>query len=158
MPTFFNADNARIPFTTTETEVWLRRLRILYQIHKGHNYEEIIDLIISILQYIPSNILLPFIRLNVETYTTDEMMLNDISRARMFVLEEWGSDGEAYRSVCLTEAYRTMSPNILVTATNVQLVSSMTKFDDHEQNSREATLNTTSDSEATTLPTDSDAD
>ena len=158
MPTFFSADNARISFTNHDAEVWLRRLRILYQIHKGHNYEEVIESIVSILQYIPSTILLPLLRPSMETYTTDEMMLNDISRARMFVLEEWAADGEPYRPVCLAEPYRTMSLSSLITTAAEQLVVPMTKLDDQEQNSREATLNTTSDSETTTLPTDSDAD
>lgn len=159
MPTFFSADQARIPFTNQDAAVWLRRLRILYRIHQGRNYHEVIDSIMSILQYIPSHLLLPLVHISMETYATDERMLNDIARARMFVLEEWATGGESYRPVRLTETYRMMSPKMLVstsTPTPTQELippMTMTKLepDLHEQGldliSNAATLLTESDSE-----------
>ncbi len=124
MPTFYDSHHTHVPFTNTEVELWLRRLRILYQIDKGRNYGEVIDSILSILQFIPANLLLPLVHITAETYATDEMMLNDIARARMYMLEDWAMDGDARRPVTLTEAYRTMSPSMLVTAQQTAAASS----------------------------------
>ena len=116
LPTFYNAQNTRLEFDEKELEIWINRLRILYQIDKGRNYGEIIDLIISILQFIPSNLLLPKISMTPETYPCDEIMLNDVARARMYVLEDWTADGDSHRLINLTESYRTMSPSALIIA------------------------------------------
>ncbi|CAF1679135.1 unnamed protein product, partial [Adineta ricciae] len=54
LPYFYDEHDKRMPFTTTNLELWLRRLRILYQIEKGQDYGEVIDRILSILQFIPT--------------------------------------------------------------------------------------------------------
>jgi hypothetical protein len=131
MPAFYDTHNTRVPFSNNEVEIWLRRLRILYQIDKGRNYGEVIDYILSILQFIPANLLLPLVHIKMDTYATDEIMINDIARARMFVLEEWAADGDPHRPVSLTESYRTMSPIALVTAQQ-QTAAAVTKVTDNE--------------------------
>jgi hypothetical protein len=141
MPTFYDAHNAHVQFDNKDVERWLRRLRILYQIDKGRYYGEVIDYLLSIFQFIPANLLLPLVHITMETYATDEIMINDIARARMFVLEEWAADGDPHRSVCLTESYRTMSPNSLVAAQqqikvneeNSSAQSTVITFADHEE-------------------------
>ena len=151
MPTFFDAENARLSFTTNDVEMWLRRLRILYQIDKGRNYSEVIDLILSILQFIPSPILLPLSHVSMSTYATDEIMLNDIARARMFVLEEWAADGDPHRSVHLTEGYRTMSPNALLTSQQVPMTP-VVKSPDQSDQIADVTMIVSSDSEDSDFP------
>lgn len=114
MPTFYDKTNTRVPFTETELKVWFRRLSILYQIDKGRNYGEVIDNILRIFQFISTEILFKNVRLVPETYATDEVLVNDIARARMHFFEEWASDGNPHRPVTLTKGYQTFSPNILV--------------------------------------------
>ena len=115
MPTFYDSQHARLTFDTTEIELWLRRLRILYQIDKGRIYGGVIDSILGLLQFIPAALLVPVAHVTRETYLTDEIMLNDIARARMYLLEEWATDGDPFRSVGLTDSYRTLSPSVLAT-------------------------------------------
>jgi hypothetical protein len=146
LPTFFDAEHARLTFTTNDVELWLRRLRILYQIDKGRNYSEVIDLILSILQFIPSPILLPLAHISMSTYATDEIMLNDIARARMFVLEEWAADGDPHRSVHLTETYRTMSPYALLTNQQTPMTPTVKITEQHDPIA-DVTMIVSSDSE-----------
>lgn len=146
MPIFYDSHKNSIPFTTTDVELWLRRLRILYQIDKGRNYGEIIDYILSILQFIPANLFYTLTHITINNYSIDEIILNDITRARMFMLEEWASDGDPYRLVMLTDSYRSMSPNILVTTTQ-QLETISINTNNNEQNSFQETLFTSSDLE-----------
>jgi hypothetical protein len=140
MPTFYDIHNTRVSFDNTDVESWLRRLRILYQIDKGRNYGEVIDHLLSILQFIPTNLLLPLVHITMDTYSIDEIMLNDIARARMFVLEEWAADGDPHRSVCLTESYRTMSPSALM-----MIAQQQTKMDKNEDNSAQTIVITSAD-------------
>jgi hypothetical protein len=143
MPAFYDAHNTRITFTSNEVEIWIRRLRILYQIDKGRNYGEVIDHILSILQFIPANLLLPLVHITVDTYSTDEIMLNDITRARMYVLEDWAADGDPHRPVNLTESYRTLSPSVLVTTEQTTIGTS--KVPNNEENSVESSIISVSD-------------
>jgi hypothetical protein len=143
MPTFYDAYNNRVSFTTTDVELWLRRLRILYQIDKGRSYGEVIDYILSILQFIPTTLLCTLIHIAMESYSIDEMMLNDIARARMFMLEEWAADGDPYRLVNLTDSYRTMSPYALA-STVQQLEMTSTNINDE-------TISTSSDLDTATV-------
>ncbi|CAF0969946.1 unnamed protein product [Rotaria sordida] len=145
MPTFYDGHNTQVPFSNSELETWLRRLRILYQIDKGRNYGEVIDYILSILQFIPATLLLSHSHIAMDTYTTDEIMLNDLARARMFALEEWISDGDPHRSVSLTESYRTMSPNALIIAQ--QAIATVTDVINNEEHSFQPTIITMSDNE-----------
>ncbi|CAF2415151.1 unnamed protein product [Rotaria sp. Silwood2] len=145
MPTFYDAHNTQVPFSNNELEIWLRRLQILYQIDKGRNYGEVIDYILSILQFIPATLLLSHIHLTMNTYTTDEIMLNDLARARMFALEEWATDGNPHRSISLTESYRAMSPTALIIAQ--QATATITEVTDDEENSFQPTVITMSDDE-----------
>jgi hypothetical protein len=115
MPTFFDANNTCLSMASADVERWLQRLRILYQIHKGQYYQDVIDRIISILQFIPSNILLTHVHASGKAHVADESMLNDIMRARMFILEEWAADGDPFCSVSLNESYRAASFDVLVT-------------------------------------------
>jgi ABC-type anion transport system duplicated permease subunit len=147
MPTFYDSHNTRVTFTNTEVEIWIRRLRILYQIDKGRNYGEVIDYIISILQFIPANLLLPLVHITMDTYPTDEIMLNDITRARMYVLEDWAADGDPYRLVNLTESYRTMSPSALITAQ--QITTDIPTVINNEANSVESSIISVSDYDET---------
>ncbi|CAF1342353.1 unnamed protein product [Rotaria sordida] len=124
LPNFYDAHNTCIPFTTINVELWLRRLRILYQIDKGRNYGEVIDYILSILQFIPATLLLTLMHTNMNTYSIDEIILNDIARARMYMLEEWAADGDPYRIISLTESYRIMSSSILSAAIQQSITSS----------------------------------
>ncbi|CAF2721887.1 unnamed protein product [Rotaria sp. Silwood2] len=150
LPNFYDAHNICIPFTTIEVELWLRRLRILYQIDKGHNYGEVIDCILSILQFIPAALLFTLMHITINTFSIDETMLNDIARARMYMLEEWVADGDPYRIVSLTDSYRTMSPSVLATAAQ-QSITTSTNMNNDEQNSFQETTLTTSELEATAL-------
>ncbi|CAF0851387.1 unnamed protein product [Rotaria sp. Silwood1] len=145
MPNFYDVHNTQVPFSNNELEIWLRRLRILYQIDKGRNYGEIIDYILSILQFIPATLILSHVHITNDTYTTDEIMLNDLARARMFALEEWAADGDPHRSVSLTESYRTMSPNALIIAQ--QATTTTTEIITNEENSFQPTIITMSDNE-----------
>lgn len=150
MPTFYDARNNRIPFTPADVELWLRRLRILYKIDKGRNYGEVIDHILSILQFIPATQLCTLTHITTESYSIDEMMLNDVARARMYMFEEWASDGDPYRSVTLTDSYRTMSPNALATnAQQLPTTATNTIFD--EQMISQETTSSSSDLEAPAL-------
>jgi hypothetical protein len=144
MPIFYNVQNTRVPFTTTDLELWLRRLRILYQIDKGRNYGEVIDYILSILQFIPSTLLFNLTHITMDTYVIDEVMLNDIARARMYILEDWAADGDPYRLVNLTDSYRTMSATVLTTT----VIPNVTN---DEQNSLQETRLVPSDFQATAL-------
>jgi hypothetical protein len=153
MPTFYDTHNTRISFSTNEVELWLRRLRILYQIDKGRNYGDVIDYILSILQFIPAPLLLPLVHITMDTYSIDEIMLNDIARARMYMLEEWAADGHSDRPVKLTEFYRTLSPSALITVQ--QTTAASTKMTDDEQNSGQVTISTMPDFEEPAAPFDS---
>jgi hypothetical protein len=150
IPIFYDVHNNRVPFTTTDVELWLRRLRILYQIDKGRNYGEVIENILSILQFIPATLLCTLTHITMETYSIDEMMLNDIARARMYMLEEWTSDGDPYRLVSLTNSYRTMAPNVLAT-TGQQLPTTSINLINDEHNPFQQTLITSSDLDATVV-------
>ncbi len=150
MPTFYDAHNTRVLFTTTELELWLRRLRILYKIDKGRSYGEIIEYIISILQFIPAALLCTATHITMDTYSIDEIMLNDIARARMYMLEDWAADGDSYRLVTLTESYRAMIPSMLANAAQ-QSISLSTNMINDEQNSFQDTRLTSPDSETTAL-------
>lgn len=150
LPKFYDAMNTQVPFTISELEIWFRRLRILYQIDKGRNYGEVIDYILSILQFIPATVLSSIIHPSMDTYTTDEIMLNDITRARMYVLEEWATDGDPYRPVTLTESYRTMSLNALIIAQQEE--AAKTKVTDNEI-SFQPTIIVMSDNEETSTNT-----
>ncbi|CAF0756102.1 unnamed protein product [Adineta steineri] len=151
MPTFYDTNNTRILFTNNELEIWLRRLRILYQVDKGRNYGEIIDHILSILQFIPANLLLPRTHITMDTYSVDEIMLNDIARARMYMLEDWATDGQPHRSVNLTESYRTFSPTALI-------FNQQTTTTANEEPPSQTTIIRTLDYEEETLSSDSDTD
>ncbi len=144
MPTFYNSQNTRVTFTNTEVEIWLRRLRILYQIDKGRNYGDVIDYILSILQFVPTGLLLPLAHITADTYATDEIMFNDIARARMYVLEEWAADGDPHRLVSLTESYRTMSLSAIIAAQQ-QTTASATKVADNSNSSFDSTIITIAD-------------
>jgi hypothetical protein len=148
MPIFYDANKNSVPFTITDVELWLRRLRILYQIDKGRNYGEVIDYILSILQFIPATLLYNLTHITIDTYSIDEIMLNDITRARMYMLEDWASDGDQYRLVKLTDSYRTMSPNVLITTAQQLETTSINVIND-EQNSFQETLLTSSDLDTT---------
>ncbi|CAF0729130.1 unnamed protein product [Rotaria sp. Silwood1] len=150
LPNFYDAHNTCISFTTIEVELWIRRLRILYQIDKGRNYGEVIDYILSILQFIPATLLFTFMHSSINTYSIDETMLNDIVRARMYMLEEWAADGDPYRIVSLTDSYRTMSSNVFTTAAQ-QSINTSTNVNNDEQNSSQETIFTTLNSETTAL-------
>jgi hypothetical protein len=88
------------------------------------NYGEVIDSILSILQFIPATLLCTLAHTTMNTYSIDEIMFNDIVRARMYMLEEWAADGDPYRLISLTESYRTMSPSVLATAAAQQSIPS----------------------------------
>lgn len=111
IPTFYDKDDDLIPFTSTDVDQWLRRLRILYRVDKGEHYGEVIDLILGILQFVPGADICKWAQETDENYSMDDPMINDIARARMYMLEEWGSDGNAYRSVKLTNSYRATRTN-----------------------------------------------
>ena len=106
IPTFYDAYRHRTPFTSADVALWLRRLRILYCIEKIRDYDEVIDSILSILQFIPGADIFKLAHKTAESCQIDETMINDIARARMYMLEEWASDGNEYRSVDLTDSYR----------------------------------------------------
>lgn len=125
--------------------MWVRRLRILYQIDKGRNYGDVIDSILSILQFIPTTLLLSHVHMTIDTYATDEILLNDLARARLYVLEEWTADGESHRSVTLAESFRTMSPNALLIAQ--ETISTTNQENQTQDNSFQATTITSSDTE-----------
>jgi len=148
MPIFYDAHKNCVPFTTTDLELWLRRLRILYQIDKGRDYGEVIDYILSILHFIPATLLYTLTNITLDTYSIDEIMLNDIARARMFMLEDWASDGDPYRLVKLPDTYRTMSPNVLLTIAQ-QLQTTSINVIDNEQNSFQEAIHTSSDASST---------
>lgn len=146
MPTFHDKQNTRVTWTETEVEIWLRRLRILYQIDKGRNYGEVIDHILSILQFIPTVVLSQHVHTTNETFAIDEMMLNDIARARMHFLEEWASDGNRHRTVALTEGYRRLSPSALLTAQQ-SATTTAEKRTENEENAFQSTIITLTDTE-----------
>lgn len=157
IPTFYNENKAKVPFTANEVNTWLRRLRILYQIDKGRNYSEVIDSILSILQFIPANILLPFVQPTTETYSALETMLNDISRARMCFLEDWAADGSSNRPVILSESYRTMF--LSTTAPVEQAATTVsTKSVENEETAFQSVITITSDPEELISPSDTDTD
>lgn len=125
IPKFHDKNNQKISFGAAEIELWIRRLRILYQIDRGRQYGDAIDRITSILQYIPGAMLATLTRIRRETFSIDEMFLNDVARARMFMLEEWSSDGLSVRNICLAHAYYAMSPiNLASEAENLQIAES----------------------------------
>ena len=113
MPSFYDKHNAPLPFTLVHVELWLRRLRILYRIDQGRYYDEVAEKILAILQFIPASLLCSVAHLTMETHSNDEAILNDLARARLFMLEEWAADGVAYRPAHLTVSYQTMSPHVL---------------------------------------------
>jgi len=135
MPTFYDIHMKSLPFTNVEVELWFRRLRILYQIDRGRSYGEIIDATLAVLQFIPSSILAPLAHVTIETYPIDEMILNDISRARMFMLEAWTADGDPYRAVRLTDSFQILSPSALVNAAATALQFKTASTNTEEQSS-----------------------
>jgi hypothetical protein len=151
MPIFYDSHNNRVSFTTTDVELWLRRLRILYQIDKGRSYGEVIDYILSILQFIPATLLCTLTHITMESYSIDEMMLNDIARARMYMLEEWAADGDPYRLVNLTDSYRTMLPYVLA-STAQQLQTILTNSIPDEHNNVPETIFIASNLDAAAIP------
>lgn len=157
MPKSYNKQDTRVTWTENEVKIWLRRLRILYQIDKGRNYGEVIDRILSILQYIPSSIISRNIHMTSDTYAIDEVMLNDIARARMHLLEEWASDGNSHRPVTLTEGYRTLSPNALLTAQQ-SATTTAGKTTDTEEIALQSLVVTLTDAEDTFESTSTDTD
>ncbi|CAF0789627.1 unnamed protein product [Adineta ricciae] len=156
IPTFYNESKAKVPFTVNEVNAWLRRLRILYQIDKGRNYSEVMDSILSILQFIPTSILLPFVQPTTDTYSALEIMLNDISRARMCLLEDWASDGNFNRPVALSESYRTMF--LSATAPVEQAATVSTKPVENEETAFQSVITITSDPEELISPSDTDTE
>ena len=138
IPVFYDVHNTQVPFSNNELEIWLRRLRILYQIDKGRNYGEVIDYILSILQFIPTTLLVSHIHMTMDTYAADEIMLNDLNRARLYALEEWAADGDPHRSVSLTESYRTMSPSALIIAQQAAITTA--QVSSNEENSFQSTV------------------
>jgi hypothetical protein len=113
MPNFYDKHNVPVAFTLADVELWLRRLRILYRIDQGRYYDQVAEKILAILQFIPTSLLCPVAHLTMETHSNDETILNDLARARLFMLEEWAADGVAYRPAQLTASYQTMSPHVL---------------------------------------------
>lgn len=107
IPKFFNGENQQIQFDEAQLEVCLRRLKILYRIERGKFYSRIVDSILSVLQFFPSNIFFPFFQISSnEHFSTDEILLNDLQRARMLFLEDFTADGETHRPVVLSDAFR----------------------------------------------------
>ena len=153
MPSFYDACNASIPVTSADVELWLRRLRILYKIDKGRNYSEVIDRILSILQFVPATLLYTLAHVTTDTYLTDEIMLNDIARARMFLLEEWASDGHAYRPIRLTDSYRNMAVGLLTPRVEPSAPSPSKILDEGRSSLRDIML-TASQSAVPTVPYD----
>ncbi|CAF2034831.1 unnamed protein product [Rotaria magnacalcarata] len=151
LPNFFDAHNTSISFTTIDVELWLRRLRILYRIDKTHYYGEVIDYILSILQFIPAIALFTFMHTTLDTCSIDGIILNDIARARMYILEEWATDGDPYRIVSLTDSYRTLSPSIFATNDQQQLLTNSTNLINDEENSFRETILIATALEATHL-------
>ncbi|CAM4885352.1 unnamed protein product [Rotaria socialis] len=145
MPAFYDVHNTQVSFSNNELEIWLRRLRILYQIDRGRNYGEVIDYILSILQFIPTTLLASHVHMTMDTYTADEIMLNDLNRARLYALEEWAADGDSRRSVNLTESYRTMSPSALIVAQQTTITTA--QVSSNEENSFQPTIITMSNSD-----------
>ncbi|UJR25436.1 hypothetical protein I4U23_006783 [Adineta vaga] len=152
LPHFYDEHDRRMPFTTTNLELWLHRLRILYQIDKGREYGEVIDRILSIFQFIPTNLLSSALHITMATYRIDEIMLNDIARARMYMFEEWTTDGDPYRSVNLTESYRLLSSNSLILMNEQSMSYSINKSNDEQIHSQETILNSSFNVE--TIPLD----
>ena len=74
----------------------------------------------------------------METYATDELILNDITRARMHALEEWTADGDPYRQVILTKSYQTMSLHVLIDTQ--QATDTTQKLPTDETNNFQATV------------------
>ncbi|CAF0801775.1 unnamed protein product [Adineta steineri] len=144
IPKFYNTQNIHIPFTTNDLELWFRRLRILYQVDKGRYYIEVIDHILSILQFIPSNLLCTATHITKDTYSIDEIILNDIARARMYMLEEWTTDGDPHRLINLSESYRILSPKVLATDAQQSIILS-----NGDENPSQETILTSPNSEAT---------
>ncbi|CAF4330933.1 unnamed protein product [Adineta steineri] len=87
----------------------------------------------------------------MDTYSVDEIMLNDIARARMYMLEDWATDGQPHRSVNLTESYRTFSPTALI-------FNQQTTTTANEEPPSQTTIIRTLDYEEETLSSDSDTD
>ncbi|UJR23467.1 hypothetical protein I4U23_026468 [Adineta vaga] len=156
MPNFYNEQKTTIPFTNNELEMWLRRLRILYQIDKGRNYGEVIDSILSILQFVPTNILVPLLHPTTDTYVMIESMLNDISRARLYTLEDWASDGDSHRLVVLPEAYQILAVSNLVAAQ--ETIEFHTKLPENVESSFQSVVTITSDQEEPISSLDTDTD
>lgn len=149
LPNFYDDNNTSIQFTTADVELWVRRLRIIYQIDKGQYYDEVIDYILSILQFIPAIKLFSLMHTAIDTYSIDNMILNDIARARMYMLEEWATDGDSYRLVSLSDSYRTMSLNVLTTTIQQTINGSADSIHDEANNSSNESLFIAADVEAT---------
>ena len=154
MPSFYDACKATIPVTSADVELWLRRLRILYQIDKGRNYGEVIDRILSILQFVPATLLYTLAHVTTDTYLTDEIMLNDIARARMFLLEEWTSDGHACRLIRLTDSYRALALELLTPRVEPSAPPPTSKVLNDERSSLQEIMLTASQSGVPTVPYD----
>lgn len=114
MPTFYDADHHLTPFTSTDVTLWLRRLHVLYRIDQERYYGEVIDLILSVLQFVPAIYIDKSVYKITPSYSSDTTMVNDIVRARMHMLEQYTSDGNVYRSVNLTVSYRVAAMNASV--------------------------------------------
>ena len=155
MPSFYDRHHASVHFTLVDVELWLRRLRILYRIDQGRYYDQVAEKILAILQFVPTSLLCSVTHWTMQTYLHDETILNDLARARMFMLEEWGADGVAYRSVHLSASYRTMSPTVLAFAAEHHL-SKTGKVFDKEPSSVHQTISSASDSSAFRFNLDDD--
>ena len=156
LPTFYNESKAKVPFTANEVNMWIRRLRILYQIDKGRNYNEVMDSILSILQFIPASILLPFVQPTTDTYSALEIMLNDISRARMCFLEDWAADGNSNRPVALSDSYRTMFLSAAAPVEEAGIVPARPV--ENVESAFQSVITITSDPEELISPSDTDTD
>ncbi|CAF0957679.1 unnamed protein product [Didymodactylos carnosus] len=103
IPKYLDSNSSPLTFTNDEIRLWLKRLQVLYTIDKCRYFEGIIEQILSLLQFIPSTIILQLFKI---TSLTDEQLLNDLLRARLFFLE--GFDGTDVKCLIqLPDAYRT---------------------------------------------------
>ncbi|CAF1131973.1 unnamed protein product [Didymodactylos carnosus] len=103
IPKYFDSTSSKIKFSTEEIKLWLKRLQILYSIDKSRYFEQITEQILSVLHFIPSVCILPLLKI---ASSTDEQLVNDLSRARLFFLEEFDGN-EVKRPIQLSDSYCT---------------------------------------------------
>ncbi|CAF0745970.1 unnamed protein product [Didymodactylos carnosus] len=120
IPKYFDSTSSRIKFSSEEIELWLKRLKILYSIDKTRYFEQIIEHILSLLHFISSTLILPLLKI---TSPTDEQLLNDLLRARLFFLEEFDGN-EVKRLIRLPESYRTFITTTLARRNDISCESS----------------------------------